>query len=500
MSSLEQVHRRLEDLYEISKLFANFENVEQTFVPALDIATRTLPLRSAILMEAEGGSSKMNIWPSEGQDSEQMRAVKAHVEAAFAYLVGPASTNSLAGTEGNLVKRFIVLPLVVAHRPPFGALQLEGAQPLDKTDLIFVNAIANQLAIALDRDRTWRRDITRREHAEEGQTHAEEGRTHAEERRTYAEEGRTHAEERRTHAEEGRTEAEEGRTEAEARGATSERERILAENSSDKYEALAGENARLYEQAQQAVRVREQILAVVSHDLKNPLGAILLTTDALAKKGALPEAVGRIQRAAKRMLRLIDDLLDFASIEAGHLAIKRQPQDMGTMFQETLATFEGVAQDKGLQLTAAVEPDLPKVYCDRDRILQVLSNLVGNATKATPAGGQITLRGEAREHELLFAVSDNGPGISEEDVKHLFERYWRSDEVEYKGTGLGLAIARGIVSAHGGRIWVESELGHGATFLFTIPAADATFLFTVPAPDAASSAQGLNDARLEKGA
>ena len=133
-------------------------------------------------------------------------------------------------------------------------------------------------------------------------------------------------------------------------------------------------------------------------------------------------------------------------------------------------------------MTADVEPHLPKVYCDRDRILQVLSNLVGNATKATAEGGHITLRVEARGHELLFAVSDDGPGISEEDVKHLFERYWRSGEAEYKGTGLGLAIARGIVSAHGGRIWVESELGHGATFLFTVPAADETSLFTVPAP------------------
>jgi signal transduction histidine kinase len=476
-AGVEQAHRRLEDLYEISKLFASFENVEQTFAPALDIVTRTLPLRSAILMEAEGGRSKMSVWPSEGQDSEHMRAVKEHVEAAYAYLVGAKSTESLelgkqalskqagmtalprqAESEGNLAMKFIVLPLVVAHRPPFGALQLEGAQPLDKTDLIFVNAIANQLAIALDRDRAWRRDITRREHAEERRTHAE------------------------------------------ARGATSERDRINAESSSDKYEALAGENARLYEQAQQAVRVREQVLAIVSHDLKNPLAAILMTTDALAKKGTLPEAVGRIHRGAQRMLRLIEDLLDFASIEVGRLSIRRQPQDPGSMIQETLASFEGVAQEKELQLTADVEPQLPMVYCDRDRILQVLSNLVGNATKATAGGGHITLRVEAREHELLFAVSDNGPGISEEDVKHLFERYWRSDEAQYRGTGLGLAIARGIVSAHGGRIWAESELGSGATFLFTVPAADMTFLFTVPAPDAESSAQGLRGARPAKGA
>jgi signal transduction histidine kinase len=123
-----------------------------------------------------------------------------------------------------------------------------------------------------------------------------------------------------------------------------------------------------------------------------------------------------------------------------------------------------------------VAPDLPEVYCDRDRILQVLSNLVWNASKATPEGGVITLRAETREEEVLFVVSDNGPGISEADVPHLFERYWRSGEVHYKGSGLGLAIASGIVGAHGGKIWVESALGRGATFLFTVPVVGAADL------------------------
>jgi signal transduction histidine kinase len=139
------------------------------------------------------------------------------------------------------------------------------------------------------------------------------------------------------------------------------------------------------------------------------------------------------------------------------------------MILEALASFEGVAQEAGLKLTADVKPHLPEVYCDRGRILQVLANLVGNAIKVTAEGGNITLRVEAREHEILFAVSDDGPGIGEEDKKHLFERYWRSDAARYEGTGLGLAIVSGIIDAHGGRTWVESELGHGATFLFTVP-------------------------------
>src|ERR1700690_2742825 len=362
----DRTHRRLQDLYEISKIFASCEALEQPFDPALTIVSRTLPLRSAILIETDAGRSEMVLWKSEGQSARQTAAAKRHAQEAYRYLIGMPAAAALELTqhEGNTLlprpvdsdgekdDRFIVIPLVVAQRPPFGAMQFEGVQPLDKTDLVFVNAIANQLAIALDRERAWQRDIARRTHAEEG------------------------------------------RTAAEAKGATAMRDRIEAESASDRYEALAAENARLYQEARQAVRAREQILAVVSHDLKNPLGAILMTADALAKRGipderrrGLPQAVGRIHRAAERMLRLIEDLLDFASIEAGRLAIRRRPQDPGKIIQETLASFEGVAEAKGLFLTADIEPHLPQVYCDRDRILQVFSNLVGNATKATAEGG-----------------------------------------------------------------------------------------------------------------
>jgi len=462
VSSLE----RLEQLYEISKVFASIENVDQPFDPALGIVTKTLPLRSAVLIETDDVQSRMVVWPSEGQTAEQVAAVKVHVEEAYRYLAGAASIEALELTEqagltklpgqaeaaGTLLTRLIVIPLVVAHRPVFGALQLEGATPFDKTDLIFVNAVANQLAIALDRERMWQRDVARREHAEDEEIQAN------------------------------------------TRRLTAEKDRGVAETLKEKYEALAAENARLYAQAQRAVSAREQILAIVSHDLKSPLGAILMTTDALAKRGVLeerrrglPQAVGRIQRSAQRMLRLIEDLLDFASIEAGHLAIRKKPQDPGAMAHETLASFEGLAHEKGLELTVEVASELPQVFCDRDRILQVLSNLVGNAAHVTPEGGHIVLRVEVRGEELLFAVCDDGPGISPEDLKHLFDRYWRSDEVEYKGTGLGLAIAKGIVEAHGGQISVESALGHGSTFLFSIPAADMTFLFQPPALAGAAS-------------
>jgi signal transduction histidine kinase len=417
--------KRLEQLLAISKLFASFENVAQTFDPVLDIVAQTLPLRSAILIEAHDGDSQMFISPSPGQSAEHIQAVKRHAVTAYKYLTGITSDTSLTeqagmttpppqpdtevGPEENLAARLIVIPLVVAHRPPFGVLQLEGARSLDKADLIFVNAIANQLAIALDRDHAWRLDISRRQNAE----------------------------------------------------------------------AMAAENARLYQEAQRAVGVRAQILAVVSHDLRNPLGAILLTMDGLQsnppdeRRHQLPQAITRIRRASERMLRLIDDLLDVASIEAGRLAIERGAHDAGLILQEALGSFESIAKEKRLRMTAEVQPNLPQAFCDRDRILQVVSNLVGNATKVTAEGGQVTLRVEARERELLFSVADDGPGIGEEDLKHLFESYWRSHEVGYKGTGLGLAIARGIVDAHGGRIWPESTLGRGATFRFTIPIAES---------------------------
>jgi signal transduction histidine kinase len=454
----EQAHLRLQHLYEITKLFARFEDLEQTLDPALRIATETLQLRSAFLTEANGVHARRIVWASDGQTGEQLRAVKAHVETSHNYLVGRASQDALdlgerasktalprpAHTDEALAKRFIILPLVVSHRPPLGTLAVEGARTLDKTDLLFVNAIVGQLAIALDRDRARQLDIL------------------------------------------GLRRAEEALSRAEALGAAAERERAVAEELRKRSELLAIENAQLYQQAQLAIHMREQILTVVSHDLKNPLATILLTTDILSRRGVpeerrrgLPLAVGRLRRAAERMLRLIDDLLDFASIEAGRLAISREPQHPNSLIEETLTSFESTAQEHQVHLNGEVQANLPQLLCDRDRILQVFSNLIGNAIKVSPKGGRITLLAEAHGAETRFAVSDEGPGISQDDLQHLFERYWRSDDVVYKGTGLGLAIARGIVAAHGGRIWAESELGRGATFRFSVPNAASA---EVPSP------------------
>ena len=171
------------------------------------------------------------------------------------------------------------------------------------------------------------------------------------------------------------------------------------------------------------------------------------------------------------MHRLIRDLLDVAAIEAGRLSIERQREDVGGIVQRVLTMFERDAAARGIVLDSRVAAGLPPVCADAERVLQVLTNLVGNATKFTPAGGRVTVSVDADGDAVLFRVSDTGPGIPREHLAHLFELYWHAQRnARSRGSGYGLAIANGIVVAHGGRIWVDSTLGVGSTFSFTIPA------------------------------
>ncbi|WP_437523147.1 ATP-binding protein [Sorangium sp. So ce726] len=242
--------------------------------------------------------------------------------------------------------------------------------------------------------------------------------------------------------------------------------------------ALAADNARLYEAAQRAIELRDNVLATVSHDLRNPLSAILTAAAVMTKRAATrgekgdTKAIQAIQRSAHRMDRLLHDLLDFASLRAGRLALRRQPQDPREIGREAVETFESQAQEKGVQLGVVATDDVPLVTCDRDRVLQVLTNLLSNALQVTGAQGAITLRCERGEEHVVFSVADTGPGIPEDELPHLFERFWRGQRNGYKGTGLGLAIARELVAAHGGTIHVESRVGVGTTFRFTIPVMD----------------------------
>ena len=239
------------------------------------------------------------------------------------------------------------------------------------------------------------------------------------------------------------------------------------------------EHARLYEQARHAVALRDQTLAIVSHDLRSPLQTIMLASTVLGDEeveGATPSSralvIEKIQIAADRMDHLIDDLLDFASIEVGQLSIVAKPHEVAALVDESMASFEAMAKKRQVKLTAETPPDMPLILCDRRRMLQVVANLLGNALKIVTPGDSVCLRVNVREREAVFSVSDTGPGIAVTDQKRLFERFWRGPDASYKGAGLGLAIAQGIVEGHRGRIWVESELGHGATFYFTVPLAE----------------------------
>jgi PAS domain S-box-containing protein len=243
--------------------------------------------------------------------------------------------------------------------------------------------------------------------------------------------------------------------------------------------AFAIEHARLYEHARHAVALREQTLAIVSHDLRSPLSTIVMAASMLsddemmlANPRSRIATAQKIEHAADRMDRMIGDLLDFASIEAGRLSMVAHHHAVEPIVLESVASFETAADQQQVALSGAAAPRLPAILCDRDRILQILANLVGNALKSTPEGGSVAIRATLGEHEVLFSVSDTGPGISGAHQKRLFERYWRSPDASYKGTGLGLAIARGLIEMHGGRLWVESELGRGAAFYFTVPLGD----------------------------
>jgi signal transduction histidine kinase len=227
-------------------------------------------------------------------------------------------------------------------------------------------------------------------------------------------------------------------------------------------------------QARRAIQEREDLLAVVSHDLRNPLSVILVSAT-LALRAGLPgdtdrRAIEAIRRSALRMDRLIGDLLDASMIEAGRLSVETSIQPVDPIVREAVEALEAPAAQKRIRLETIGGSDLC-VFCDRGRMLQVLANLIGNATKFTPTGGSITVRVEPRGPEVMFFVTDTGPGIPDDQLPRLFDRFWQAKRTARLGTGLGLTIAKGIIEAQGGRIGVESQLGVGSTFFFTLPRA-----------------------------
>ena len=232
------------------------------------------------------------------------------------------------------------------------------------------------------------------------------------------------------------------------------------------------ERKALLEAARQAVADREHALAVVSHDLRNPLNTIGMAAATL-QDGRVDAAFGRravqsITRAVGRMNRLISDLLDFSSIQAGRLSCTMAPVDAASVVDEAVAGAREEAEARGLEIRKHATALL--IRADRDRLLQALGNVLGNSIKATKEGSiQVSVTREG--DKALFVVKDTGPGIPPDLRDRIFEPYWRAQNPSYKGTGLGLAIAKSIIEAHGGRIWLDSPSGPGAAFHFTMPLA-----------------------------
>jgi len=177
--------------------------------------------------------------------------------------------------------------------------------------------------------------------------------------------------------------------------------------------------------------------------------------------------------ASSRMRRLIEDLIDVSRLEAGPLPLKHAALSSSEVLSDVRASQALLASTASLEFRLDVAPNLPDLWADRDRLLQVFENIIGNATKFTKPGGHIALAAKAGPNEVQFSVADTGCGIESEQLPHVFDRFWQTPEAKRGGVGLGLPIVKGIIEAHGGRVWVQSVPGQGSTFFFTIPTASA---------------------------
>jgi signal transduction histidine kinase len=258
--------------------------------------------------------------------------------------------------------------------------------------------------------------------------------------------------------------------------------------------SMALEHDRLLGQAQRAVAARDRALSTVSHDLRSPLSTIQICADALldpepAPLSGIREMGALIGKSVTWMRQIVEDLLDRASLDAGTLALHRQSTCVKDLFGASRELFAPMATEHSIDLVLHEDADLPSVNADPHRLLQVLANLIGNAIKFTPDGGRVELLAQAVEDDLTatlltgkrgsavrFTVSDTGPGIATADLTHIFERYWQSPTDHNKGAGLGLAIAKGLIEAHGRQLNVESVVGSGSSFWFTIPVTNGDVL------------------------
>jgi signal transduction histidine kinase len=240
--------------------------------------------------------------------------------------------------------------------------------------------------------------------------------------------------------------------------------------------ALAVDNARLYQEATAALRAHDNLLAIVSHDLRNPLNNIFLNVGLLSRFAQPDRRRGRVQidaikQSAVRLNRLVEDLITASTIEAGHFTAETQPERVAALLDDVRETLEPQVVSRGLSLKIADTAGEVRVLCDRDRLLQVFENLFRNALGVTPKGGAITLDTSVDGDRVIFTVTDAGPGIAAADLPFVFDRYFKQEDSPTRSVGLALSIVKGIIETHGGKVWVRSELGGGASFFFTLPIA-----------------------------
>lgn len=227
----------------------------------------------------------------------------------------------------------------------------------------------------------------------------------------------------------------------------------------------------------ESIHAREDIIATVSHDLKNPLAGIVGNLNLLSKLNErkenpdpkLTKITNALNRATNQMISLVQNLLDFSKLEAKCFIVNKNPENIPEIVDEVLHNFMIIAQEKEIELKVVLESNLPILNCDNLCVNRVLSNLLSNAIKFTPKGGSILVQVRKRNHSIVFMVKDTGLGIEENEIAHVFDRYWQSKRTAVRGTGLGLAIVKGIVEAHDGHVWVESKMGEGSAFYFTLP-------------------------------
>jgi signal transduction histidine kinase len=268
----------------------------------------------------------------------------------------------------------------------------------------------------------------------------------------------------------------------------------LSEQLQQTNESLVKERDRaeaLAKRAQDAAQAREDVLGIVAHDLRGPLNVMSMTTQTFLDVELSPERrrklLGAMERSVRQMNRLITDLLEVVRLESGRLGLSLHDTGVRDILTQTKEQCGYAASEGGVALEAQPVDEGLMVRADGERVLQVLGNLVGNALKFVGRGGRVTLGATLSGPQVVFSVADTGPGIPAEAIERLFDRFWQA-RTDRRGVGLGLTIARGIVEAHCGRIWVESLVGHGATFYFTLPTATAVPTPSTESPPAATYA------------